>query len=105
MDQSAGCHHGACSQSSQWSPYLNSRPLPFIMLRPFRKSKKKGKGKGGKGKGGKGKGGKGKGKDKGKDKGSLGSLELTFLWSAIICNLGLRGDADSEEKRSRQGPN
>lgn len=48
-------------------------PLPFIMLRPFRKSKKKGKGKGGKGKGGKGKGGKGKGKDKGKDKGSLGS--------------------------------
>ena len=47
--------------------------LPFIMLPPFRKSKKKGKGKGGKGKGGKGKGGKGKGKDKGKDKGSLGS--------------------------------
>ena len=49
-----------------------------------RKSKKKvkgkgGKGKGGKGKGGKGKGGKGKGKDKGKDKGSLGSLQLTFL--------------------------
>ena len=89
MDQSAGCHHGACSQSSQWSPYLNSRPLPFIMLRPFRKSKKKGKGKGGKGKGGKGKGGKGKGKDKGKDKGSLGSLEFYNLQLKVAWGCGL----------------